>query len=137
MTKGIRISGKKLAALRDAKRFSQSDLSRELGVQRETVWRYEQQDVVGVMPAVFRKMLGVLGAGEGELLAGEGPMPKRVKPPEKPAIPEDLWDRLKQAAALLGTTPEALVVDFVARVERKAKPPRIKHPRRKLRHPSL
>lgn len=103
----IKISPTKLMGVLRSKRFSKADLMRQLGVSRESVlqWTNENKSVVGVRPDFFRKMLEVLDVDAATI---EADFRGDVR-----AVLMSLWNR----AAAAGLSAEE-VIDFFWERER-------------------
>jgi transcriptional regulator with XRE-family HTH domain len=91
MVKSIKISGKKLARMREELFFSQERFAQEVGQSRGNIARLEAEDVVGILPSKFRQMAEGLKIPADELMKRIGvnglPTPqagylkKAAKPP--------------------------------------------------------
>jgi len=81
----IRVSPAKLMGVVRAKKWSKSDLMRQVGVSRESVlkWTNEKKPSAGVKPELFRKMLDVLKVDAASIEASDArqaaPLSKRAK----------------------------------------------------------
>jgi transcriptional regulator with XRE-family HTH domain len=114
-TNSIKISGKKLARLRNAKFLSQEALAREAGISKGRITAIEGMDSAGVHPGNFGKLATALKLTHDELRTSIG-----VDAPPVVLLRGDVAQRAQTAAETAGITVEkwiAAAVDAVLRLQ--------------------
>ncbi len=95
MAKSVRIYGRRFAALRERRHYSQEELARALHASRGTIANYEGRHIATMMPRLFRLTAELFGMGTDELLREIGvpanaPLTTSLGMPFQPIAADDL-----------------------------------------------
>jgi transcriptional regulator with XRE-family HTH domain len=128
MVKSIRISGKKLAQMREERHLTQDELAQRIGATRGAVGHWELEDVARVLPRLFRRITEELKVEPATLIvdgnveigrAPEAPkldrpaLKKLVRAVEKSGDREAAWDLVYEAIYAVGRMEGATVGEVV------------------------
>ena len=116
----MKISPGKARRLRERAMLSQAEVAQAVDVSKFTVYRWERgEEPVGVHPKTARRLSKVLGAGQGELLAGEEPSVPLVPPLDLGALyAADPETRLRALAVAAAQERRDYVAELDAALER-------------------